>query len=63
MEKYSPNKALEQALATLSASEERFRELAENIEDVFYSRNAITGELLYISPACERLIGRDLQSF
>jgi len=63
MEKNSPNKALEQALATLSASEERFRELAENIEDVFYSRNAITGELLYISPACERLIGRDLQSF
>ena len=63
MEKNSPNQALEQALAALKASEERFRELAENTEDVFYSRNASTGELLYISPACERLIGRKLQSF
>ena len=63
MEKNSPNQALEQALAALKASEERFSELAENTEDVFYSRNASTGELLYISPACERLIGRKLQSF
>jgi PAS domain S-box-containing protein len=63
MEKNSPNQALEQAQAALKASEERFRELAENTEDVFYSRNATTGELLYISPACERLIGRKLQSF
>ena len=54
MEKNSPNQALEQALAALKASEERFSELAENTEDVFYSRNASTGELLYISPACER---------
>ena len=63
MEKNSPNQALEQAQAALKASEERFRELAENTEDVFYSRNATTGELLYISPACEQLIGRKLQSF
>jgi len=63
MKKNSPNQALEQAQAALKASDERFRELAENTEDVFYSRNATTGELLYISPACERLIGRKLQSF
>ena len=43
MEKNSPNQALEQALAALKASEERFSELAENTEDVFYSRNASTG--------------------
>ena len=49
--------------AALNASEERFRELAEHTGDVFYSRNATTGQLLYISPACERLTGRELQSF
>ena len=63
MEKTPPNQALEQAQAALHASQARFSELVENIEEVFYSRNATTGELLYISPACERLMGRDLQSF
>ena len=59
----APDDERQRLQAALNASEARFSELAENIEDVFYSRNATTGELLYISPACERLIGRDLQSF
>ena len=59
----SPDDEVQRLQAALNASEERFRELAENTEDVFYSRNASTGRLLYISPACERLIGRKLQSF
>ena len=59
----APDDERQHLQAALDASEARFRELAENTEDVFYSRNATTGELLYISPSCERLIGRDLQSF
>jgi PAS domain S-box-containing protein len=63
MTKPAPDDELQRLQAALSASEARFRELAENIEDVFYSRDASTGQLLYISPACERMIGRTLQSF
>jgi PAS domain S-box-containing protein len=59
----APDDELGQARAALVASEAHFRELAQSTEDVFYSRDAATGRLLYISPACERLIGRDLQSF
>ena len=59
----APDDELKRLQAALTASEARFRELAENTEDVFYSRDASTGQLLYISPACERLTGRDSQSF
>lgn len=56
--------ALERAQAeiALSNSEARFRELAENIQDVFYSCNAHTGEVLYISPAYEKVWGRSCDS-
>ena len=57
------DKRLAAARTALTASEARFRELAENTEDVFYSRDASTGQLLYISPACERLTGRESQNF
>lgn len=59
----APDDERQRLQAALNASEARFRELAENIEDVFYSRDAITGQLLYISPACERMVGRTLESF
>ena len=59
----APNDELQRLQAALTASEARFRELAENTEDVFYSRDASTGQLLYISPACERLTGRESQNF
>jgi PAS domain S-box-containing protein len=37
----------------LRDSEERFRQLADNIQDVFWMFDAINGELLYLSPAYE----------
>lgn len=43
------------AEAALLGSEARFRELAENIKDVFYNRDFATGRFLYISPAYETL--------
>lgn len=46
---------LEQANATLAASEERFRQLAENVEVVFWLCNADLTELHYVSPPFERL--------
>ena len=39
-------------------SEERFRQLAENVSEVFWLTDFITNELLYISPAYERIWGR-----
>lgn len=39
----------------LRDSEARFRELAENLEDVFYNRDFASGCFLYISPAYEML--------
>jgi PAS domain S-box-containing protein len=42
----------------LRRSEERFRELAENISEVFFSINADGSELHYVSPAYEHVFGR-----
>ncbi|WP_432383451.1 hybrid sensor histidine kinase/response regulator [Duganella sp. P38] len=42
----------------LRNSEERFRQLAENIEDVFWMFRLQDNQLLYASPAYERLFGR-----
>ncbi|BCQ25878.1 response regulator [Caballeronia sp. NK8] len=39
----------------LRESEERFRQLAENIDDVFWMLDPTSGELLYVSPAYARL--------
>ena len=56
--------ALERANAetALINSEARFRELAENIQDVFYNRDAKTGQILYISPGYEKIWGRSRES-
>jgi diguanylate cyclase (GGDEF)-like protein/PAS domain S-box-containing protein len=48
----------ERAVTELLASEARFRQLAENIEDVFFIVIPDLSELIYISPACERVWGR-----
>ncbi|MDQ3059261.1 MAG: PAS domain S-box protein [Pseudomonadota bacterium] len=48
--------------AALVSSEARFRELAENIEDVFYNVDALTGRMRYISPGYEKLWGRSCAS-
>ena len=44
--------------AALKESEERFRQLAENIENVFWMVNVQPQEIIYISPAYEKIWGR-----
>ncbi|HLL46871.1 MAG TPA: PAS domain S-box protein, partial [Longimicrobiaceae bacterium] len=46
------------ALRELRDSEERFRQLAENLRDVFYLNSVDRDEVLYVSPAYERIWGR-----
>ena len=56
--------ALERASAesALVVSEARFLELAENIDDVFYSVDARTLQVLYVSPAYQKIWGHTCQS-
>jgi PAS domain S-box-containing protein len=54
------------AEAALKESEERFRQLAENIESVFWTIDFKQDKLIYISPAYEKIWGRnraDLYAF
>ncbi len=46
----------------LFASEERFRQLAESIREVFYLTDSQSLELFYVSPAYEQVWGRTTQS-
>ena len=46
----------------LKASETLFRQLAENIREVFYLTDAQSLELFYVSPAYEQVWGRTCQS-
>jgi len=46
----------------LKESEERFRQLAENIDQVFWLTDWDAKRLLYVNPAYERLYGRSCQS-
>ncbi|WP_051609468.1 PAS domain-containing protein [Fodinicurvata fenggangensis] len=50
------------ALEALRKSEEKFRELAENIEEVFWISNPAGDVLHYISPAFETIWGRSRES-
>ena len=49
--------ARKQAELALQNSEERFRELAENIREIFWMTNTAGTEMLYVSPACEEILG------
>jgi PAS domain S-box-containing protein len=51
-----------QAEEKLRASEERFRQLAENIRKVFYLEEVGSRRLLYVSPAYEQVWGRSCPS-
>ncbi len=50
------------AQAALVSSEARFREMADNIQDVFYNRDVRTGRMLYVSPGYERIWGLSCES-
>ena len=50
------------AQASLRESEERFRQLAENINEVFWISNPLQHSLLYVSPAYEKIWGRPCES-
>ena len=50
------------ATLALESSEEKFRQLAENIHEVFWMMNVTGTEILYISPAYEAIWGRSCAS-
>jgi PAS domain S-box-containing protein len=46
----------------LRKSEERFRQLTDNIQEVFWLTEPATNQVLYVSPAYERIWGRTCES-
>jgi PAS domain S-box-containing protein len=48
------------AEAALFESEQKFRQLAENIEDVFWITAADLSQMIYVSPAYEKIWGRPI---
>ncbi|HVY72034.1 MAG TPA: PAS domain S-box protein, partial [Verrucomicrobiae bacterium] len=50
------------AAEILRASEERFRQLAENINDVFWIADPATNRLIYVSRGYEKIWGRSCES-
>lgn len=50
------------AEVALRESEERFRQLTDNIEAMFWLIDAQTQDILYVSPAYEKIWGRSCQS-
>ncbi len=56
---FTARKQTEQAL---QESEQRFRQLAENIREVFWLTNPDKTEMIYISPAYETIWGRSCES-
>jgi len=52
----------EEAALALRDNEERFRQLTETIDEVFWMTTPDFGELVYVSPAYEQLWGRSCES-
>lgn len=50
------------AAADLRASEERFRQVVENIQEVFWMTDATRNSVLYVSPGYARIWGRSCES-
>ncbi len=50
------------ATEALRQSEERFRQIAETIDEVFWTTDPAISKMLYISPAYERVWGRSRES-
>ena len=53
---------VQQAHDSLRASEERFRQVAENIREVFWITDAEKKQMIYVSPAYEEIWGRSRES-
>jgi PAS domain S-box-containing protein len=53
---------LAQALEDLSRSEQRFRLIAETVQDVFWVMEPDSGQVLYVNPAYESVWGRTTES-
>lgn len=58
MEKYRLRRERRQAVSELRESEERFRQLAESIQDVFWLVDLDEDRILYVSPAYEAIWGQ-----
>ncbi|WP_019504957.1 GGDEF domain-containing phosphodiesterase [Pleurocapsa sp. PCC 7319] len=56
------NQQLRTKFQELTEREERFRQIAENVREVFFVISAKTDEILYISPTYEKVWGRTCQS-
>jgi PAS domain S-box-containing protein len=50
------------AKEALEASEEKFRQIAENIHEVFWISDADATKILYVNPAYEKIWGRSCES-
>jgi PAS domain S-box-containing protein len=53
---------LKNPYASLQRSEEKFRQMAETIEDVFWMADPEKQQMIYISPAYEKIWGRSCES-
>ncbi|MEW6277155.1 MAG: response regulator [Candidatus Eremiobacterota bacterium] len=53
---------LGRTMGLLAAARERFRQMADNIHEFFWLADASFTQMLYASPACERLWGRRCDS-
>lgn len=51
-----------ESVLALSESEQRFRQLAENIAEVFWMVDPVSKKMLYVSPAYEEIWGRSCES-
>lgn len=56
------NHQLRQKLQEVREREERFRQIADNVREVFFMISAETDQILYISPAYEEVWGRSCDS-
>lgn len=52
----------EQEIQNLRETEEKFRQIAENVTEVFFLLEANSDKILYVSPTYEKLWGRSCQS-